>query len=279
MTAASWRQPLLPRGRGSRAEWLGLALALGLAVLASALAIADTRSAATSARQDDPVLLAVRGGPLEPADAAAARAAERLAILPGVAGAEALDPPVSVQSVGAAGAAPSDPGVRRVRVTAKTAGSVSEASLAAVLTADGLPAAPVAAGVQNQQRQPWTAAWAVAAGGLAMLAIGLAWSLAGRALDCAASAIERLRGLGATEPRLAVLLLRGAPAGALLAGAAAAVLAVGGWLMLGRLGGAFAHAGLVPADLWPAAFALPLPGLLAAAVALVRLERSGRSWP
>ena len=191
-----------------------------------------------------------------------------------------LDPPAAVLEVGD-GHPAVDADFRWVQVTASTPGALSRATLVAPLEADGVRvAAPSITADSSGAGREWLPACAIAAAGLAMLALGLVWSRADRAWRGAATAVERLRGLGAAEPLLVGRLLRSAPAGALAASLAAGSVVVAGYGALARLGMSLAVGGrLALADLSPLAFVLPLPALFAAALNLAALERSGRRWP
>ena len=243
--AAPGDAPLLP-GAARPSPFVALAilvlsLVAGLELVATTAAI--RAAVAWSPRLAGTVTVAVSGGGLESAEAAAARATEILARTPGVARISLLDPDpgdaVAGRLMGLSGADDDPP---RLLATTTFAGGVSAVALTQDLRREN-----VAAAVDDHD--PWTGplertalVTAAGAAGLFLVLIALMWVLA------AATAGGGVRREAA---RASLLLHLGATDGMLLAPFRAGVV---GAATLGSLIGAGAAAATAAAAIWsPAA--------------------------
>lgn len=263
--------PLLAPGGGRRALFPAIA---GLSLVASLLivgAVAAGRGAEDwRGRLAGSATVVVRAAGLESPDAAAARAAEALGAVNGVARswpleAAAADPAIARLVDGKPGAGT---GVRLVAVQFKAGSWPGPAALSRVLAADGL-------NVGVDDHRPWTSpvlraaalAALTAALLLAAIVVGVgvaaAWAT-GKRLAAQRQLVDLLRLSGAADGFVGRLFVTRAAATAAWAGAAgalAAALIMATW----RLSGESAIAGLLPSPAW-ADLAADAPWPLAAAL-------------
>jgi cell division transport system permease protein len=276
--------PILgPGGRGRAIATLAVILLTFAAALATIAAAAAARSAETlSARLGDDATIAVWGAGLESADAAAARAQEILAGVPGVKAARTLDPSsgdaLIAQLMGATAANPDQ--VRLVAVDFAPGAPVAAGRLESTLGASQIEAK---VDDHSWPASPTLDAAVGAIGGglililLVLMGVGLAvCSAMKRDMATRRPLVELLRLSGATDPFIA-RLFRGpvnwAAFWAATLGVAAAAVATGAWI---RYGAASPLDALKPVLRIDIAWALPWP-LAVVAIAAVGSWLAGRA--
>jgi cell division protein FtsX len=237
--------PSLLPGAASPSPWLALAIFVlsvvaGLELVAATAAI--RAAIAWSPRLAGSATVAVSGGGLESAEAAAARATEILARSPEVARISVLDPDpadaIAGRIMGLAGATPGGEPPRLLATTFVGGDSASAAALAQDLRRENVAAAVDDHGVWTGPIERTAVLVSAAAGGLLLVMIALVWGLAaasaGAAVGRRADRVRLLLHLGATDGMILgpfrARAVGAAALGALIGtGAAAALAAVAIW--------------------------------------------------
>ncbi len=275
--AVRWRPaPLLPpRDEGGRLLGFVIALLCFLAGLAAVGVLASHR-AAEGWRSDliGSATVVVRPAGLESADAAAARAAEILAGVNGVAEARALDPSrtdaMITRFVGPQGLPKDLPVPRLVAVEFKTQDPASIADLRSALAADGVNATVEDHGVWTAQIARAAATFKWSAVGLIALIVVAIGAMIGSAVRQGMAArreiIEVFRLNGATDGFIGVLFAERFARLAVLAGAIGALAAVATVAVFRLSDQGHNLAALMPVEWSDLAVAAPSP-FVAAAVA------------
>ncbi|MEO7026265.1 MAG: hypothetical protein ABI056_01780, partial [Caulobacteraceae bacterium] len=276
---------LLPPAQRATARWLGLAVVLVMLAIVSIAASAAFR-AWRSVPAPDPtgLTLTVAANGLESPDAAAARAAERLAGAPGVLRAETIEPSADKLPIDDAASPTADPArePRSVHVVMRPGARTPRSVLVEWLRADAITLSPRAPGedLLDSMAGAWLAALACLGLALAALSAWMTARLTAGAFAESASTLELLRGLGADEGFLWRLLARRTVLPALLAeGLAVAVASALVAVLLALAPPDGLASSLAPPDLAAALIWIPVPALLSAALALDKLRRSARAWP
>jgi cell division protein FtsX len=261
LEAASPNGPRLLPGAARPPLWLVLAV-LVLSFLAGleliAFAAAGRAVVAWSPRLAGSVTVAVVGGGLESADAAAARATEILAWSPGVVKIDVLDPAPGDSLAGMAmGLGPAVPGADPPRLLAATfsgGGGGSAATLVRVLRRENLAAAIDDHGVWTGPLERTAAALAAVAAALLLVLLVIVWTLSA----ASAGAAFRRR-----EDRALLLVHLGATDQAIVGPFRSRAV---GATALGALIGAGAAAALGAAMIWSPAVAATIAGQIAARI-------------
>jgi cell division protein FtsX len=254
--------PSLLPGAAAPPAWLVLAILL-LSFMAGLELIAATATVrvavAWSPRLAGSATVAVGGGGLESAEAAAARTTEILARTPGVTRIAVLDPDpddaLAARVMGLGGAAADPP--RLLATTVGGVDAISAAALGQALRREHVTAAVDDHGVWTGPLERMAALAAAGAAGLLLVLILLAWGLAaasaGGAVRRRGDRVSLLLHLGATDP----MIVR--PFRARAVGAVA----------LGALIGAGAAAALGAAAIWSPAVADAINGPIAGQIGTV----------
>lgn len=187
-----------------------LAMIALLAVIADIAAVRAASGVAARLTGDETVVVWANG--LESADAAAARAGEILAKVPGVSRAEWLDPAPGDRLVAAALGAPGGrtADVRLISVTAPGGGSALAHGIVQALAAQGLPAKAASRSLKAGAPSADAAlAAAVLVPLLAILAFAaVCWIEAGREMDRGRAVIDLMRNSGAADRFIAAEVRR-----------------------------------------------------------------------
>lgn len=209
-TQAARSGPSLLPGAASPSPWLALAIFV-LSVVAGLELVAATAAIRTaiawSPRLAGSATVAVSGGGLESAEAAAARATEILARSPGVARISVLDldpaDTLAGRIMGLAGAAPGGEPPRLLATTFAGGEGASAAALAQNLRRENVVAAVDDHGVWTGPLERAAVVAAAGAAGLLLAMIVLVWALAaasaGAAVRRRADRVSLLLHLGATD--------------------------------------------------------------------------------